>query len=127
MSRTAEPVSNGEREKSYFSCLADHKEDQQPYPVIHEPRTGMRRTETCVAPRYVDASRGALLTTCCFRFLSSVLYCTVLYCNTVAWGGKGERCQTLIFSLCLLFPSEQQTSSHFHFHQAISGIGHRVH
>ena len=65
-----------------------------PIGLVDEPKksyTGARRTETCVAPRHVDATRH-------FYFLLS---------QRAAWGG-GVRCQT--FSLCPLFPVQQTTS-----------------
>ena len=61
--------------------------------------TGARRTETCVAPRDVNASRD-------FSFTFS---------EQAAWGGGGG-CQTMTFLLLLFFPVQQTTS----------GIDHRV-
>ena len=64
-----------------------------------ESCTGARRTETCVAPRHVDASRDFLF---CFLRTSSV-------------GGRGGGALPDFF-FCSLFPVKQTTS----------GIDHRV-
>ena len=64
-----------------------------------KPCTDARRTETCVAPRHVDASRD-------FYFIFS---------ERATWG-KGEGSVLPDFLFCCLFPVQQTTS----------GMAHRV-
>ena len=77
---------------------------------------GKRWTETCVAPRHIDASRDALQVICSFSYLSLLYapYFLFVFISSIreAWGGGG--CQT--FPSCSLFPVQLTTS----------GIGHRV-
>ena len=72
---------------------------------LKESCTGTRWTETCVAPRHVDASRDALLAICSFCSLCCtrpVFYLYFISSVRIAWGGAraggGGRCQT--FSFC---------------------------
>ena len=67
-----------------------------------ESYTGTRRTETCIAPRCVNGSLGALLAICSFRSLCYarlVFYVLLLlHYNSSVRGGGGVRCPTLYFS-----------------------------
>ena len=79
---------------------------------------GKRRTETCVAPRDVYASRDALLVIFLFLFIicctRTVSYIYISPINDEQRGGEGVRRQTCSF--CSIFPVQHTTS----------WIGHRV-
>ena len=91
-----------------------------PDDLVHESKescTGTRRTETCVAPKHVDASHAALLTICsfCYRALDFIfmLFPRTIILYYISVGGKELRCQTFSF----LF---------FLFSTTTSGIDYRV-
>ena len=82
---------------------------------LKEPCTGTRWTETCVAPRHVDASRDALLAICSFCSLCCtrpVFYLYFISSVRIAWGGaRAGGGGALPDFLVLLFSPLQQTTS----------------
>ena len=71
-----------------------------------ESYTGTRRTETCIAPRCVNGSLGALLAICSFRSLCYVLL-LLHYYSSVRGGGGGCAARLYIFLLFSLFSRPQ--------------------
>ena len=72
-----------ETRKVFYRTRQRRACEATPIGLLNEPKESFAGTKTCVAPRHMDTSRGALL----FSLLNAP--CVVFYFVEHVWGGGG--------------------------------------